>query len=134
LRDVYAVSERSETDPPRPDGLELVERVIDDALVITAVGEIDLDTAPALGAAVIDCVDKTRGGRRILDLSSVTFLNSTGLTALLRATNHAEAQRELLPIVVDGNRPVIRPVQVTGLDDVLTLYHTVDEALHARNS
>lgn len=31
--------------------------------------------------------------------------------------------------MVDANRPVIRPIQVTGLDTELALYHTVDEAL-----
>jgi anti-sigma B factor antagonist len=33
--------------------------------------------------------------------------------------------------VVDANCPVIRPIEVTGLDDVLRLYHSVDEAVKA---
>jgi anti-sigma B factor antagonist len=70
-------------------------------------------------------------GPGVLDLTAVTFLDSAGLTALLEATLHAEAHRERLRIVVDANRRVIRPIQVTDLDEVLTLYHTVDEALHA---
>ncbi len=65
-------------------------------------------------------------------LTDVDFLNSAGLTALLDATWHADARPEPLRIVVDANRPVIRPIEVTGLDDVLALYHSVEEALNAR--
>lgn len=106
--------------------------MVDGTLVIAVVGEVDMDTAPALSAAIIACIDQAGGGQPcILDLTEVTFLSSAGLTALLEATSHSEARRQPLPIVVDSNRPVIRPIQVTGLDDTLTLYHTVDEALHA---
>lgn len=38
-----------------------------------------------------------------------------------------------LRIVVDSNRPMIRPMQVMNLDDELRLYHTVEDALHAAN-
>jgi anti-sigma B factor antagonist len=33
--------------------------------------------------------------------------------------------------VVDHTRPVIRPIELTGLDDVLSLFDTVDDALHS---
>jgi anti-sigma B factor antagonist len=99
-------------------------------LVIAAIGEVDVDTAPALGAALNACIDEA-DGPCILDLTAVTFLNSAGLTMLLAATDRAEAHRERLRIVVDSNRPVIRPIQVTGLDNELALYHTVDEAVKA---
>jgi anti-sigma B factor antagonist len=39
---------------------------------------------------------------------------------------------EPLWIVVGANRPVIRPIQITGLDHVLALFHTVEEALTAK--
>jgi anti-sigma B factor antagonist len=128
------VSPRGETDPPLPPGLDLDHRVVDGTFVIAAIGDVDSDTAPALSAAINACVDQADDGPCILDLSRVTFLDSAGLTALLHATLHSEAQRQPLPIVVDANRPVIRPIEVTGLDDTLTLYHTVDEALNATKS
>ena len=43
----------------------------------------------------------------------------------------AQQWREPLRIVVDHTRPVIRPIQVTGLDDVLALFDTVEDALRA---
>lgn len=125
------VNQGRASDPPLPPGLEIVRRVVDGTLVIAAIGEVDLDTAPALGSAINACIDEAGDKPCILDLTGVTFLNSPGLTMLLGATDRAEAQHEPLRIVVDANRPVIRPIQVTGLDNELALYHTVDEAVRA---
>jgi anti-sigma B factor antagonist len=36
-----------------------------------------------------------------------------------------------LRVVVDPNRPVIRPIRTMGLDEVLSLFRTVDEAVAA---
>jgi anti-sigma B factor antagonist len=123
------VTERSEIDPT---GLDIVQHEADGILVLTVTGEIDMETAPALCDAVTSAIDRTRGRPCILDLTTVAFLGSAGLTALVQATRHAQQRREPLRIVVDSNRPVIRPIQVTGLDDVLSLYHSVDEATHTR--
>lgn len=109
-------------------GLDIVYHTVAGVLVIAVTGEIDMENADALCQAVTSGIDRTHGEPCILDLTTVTFLGSTGLTALVQATQHAEARREPLRIVVDSNRPVIRPIQVTGLDDVLSLYHSVDEA------
>ena len=109
-------------------GLEIVHREVDGILVLTVTGEIDMENAQALCAAITAAIDERRGEPCILDLTSVAFLGSAGLTALVRATSHARERREPLRIVVDSNRPVIRPIQVTGLDEVLSLYHSVEEA------
>lgn len=100
------------------------------AVVITVVGEVDLMTAPRLGAAVSQALQQPGDGPVVIDLSQVSFLASAGLQALLEA--HAQANRagEPLRIVVDHQRPVILPIQVTGLDKVLRLYHSLDGALN----
>lgn len=116
---------------PPPDGLAITRRVVDGTLVVAAAGEVDTDTAPELAAAVLACVDQAGGGPCVLDLTNVSFLDSAGLTILLEATLRAEGNQESLGIVVDANRPVIRPIEVTGLDEVLTLFHTVEEAVGA---
>jgi anti-sigma B factor antagonist len=116
----------------QPAELQVTHRVVDGVPVVVATGEIDVDTASLLADAVKTSVDQAAGKPCILDLTDVDFLNSAGLTALLEVARHAEARREPLRIVVDANRPVIRPIEVTGLDDVLALYHSVEEALNAR--
>jgi anti-sigma B factor antagonist len=118
-------------DEPGPDGLRLTRRHVGTALIITAAGEIDLRTAPDLQATVHNGLDDPATAVCVLDLTDVTFLGSHGLAALLEATEHAQHRREPLRIVVDATQPVIRPIQVTGLDHRLALYHTVDQALAA---
>jgi anti-sigma B factor antagonist len=123
----------SESPRPKPAAtrLEVVGRVEGGVLVLAVSGEVDLETAPTLRTAVRTAIDQTAGEPCIVDLTAVTFLDSTGLSALLDATQVSQARQEPLRIVVDTNRPVIRPIMITGLDEVLALYDTVKEALNA---
>lgn len=102
------------------------------ALVVTVTGEIDLLTIGRLRAAVAAGFEDLRDGEMlVIDLTPVTFMDSRGLQALVDATQAAQQRREPLRIVVDHTRPVVRPIQVTGLDNVLALFNTVEDAVHA---
>jgi len=118
--------------PPSPDGMDVVSRRLDGHVLVTATGEVDADTAPRLQTALLAALDGSPGRACVLDLTQVAFLDSAGLAALMTAHAHAEELRTPLRIAVDSNSPVIRPIEITGLDVVLRLYHTVDEALGAR--
>ncbi|WP_084477599.1 anti-sigma factor antagonist [Nocardia jejuensis] len=102
-----------------------------DVVVVAIAGEVDSDTAPAMGEVIIAALDRAAAGPCIVDLTEVQFLGPRGLATLVDVTQQAELRREPLKIVVDANRPVIRPIELTGLDEVLALYHTVEEALAA---
>lgn len=112
-----------------------IARVMGDqraALIVKVAGEIDVLTIDRFRAAVSTGFDRLPGGGiLVVDLTDVTFLGSPGLQALVDATRAASQRREPLRIVVDATRPVIRPIKLTGLDDVLALFHTVEEALQA---
>jgi anti-sigma B factor antagonist len=112
-----------------------IARVVDGqraALIVKVAGEIDVLTIDRFRAAVGTGFDQLPdGGILVVDLTDVTFLGSPGLQALVDATRTASQRREPLRIVVDATRPVIRPIMLTGLDDVLALFHTVEEALQA---
>jgi anti-sigma B factor antagonist len=102
-----------------------------EALVLIVAGEIDLFTVDRLRAAVAAGFAELREGEKlVLDLTKVTFLASQGLQALVDVTQAAQQSRHPLPIVVDHTRPVIRPIQITGLDEVLALFNSVEDALH----
>jgi anti-sigma B factor antagonist len=116
------------SEQPVSDLLTVTPRRLDSALVLAVTGEIDMETAPALSAALATGFEQAQDGPLILDLTAVAFLGSSGLAVLLRATGES---RQALRIVVDSNRPVIRPIEVTGLDGLLALFHTVEEALAA---
>ena len=103
----------------------------DPVTVITARGEIDLATVRALR----DAIDGADAGAPavIVDLSEVTFLDSSGLRVL------AQCQRRLtsedgtvrLRLVVAGT-PVERVFDVTGLRSFFDVYATRDEAVAGR--
>jgi anti-sigma B factor antagonist len=94
--------------------------------VVRVRGEVDAMTAPRLADAVMDAFDGERPV--VVDLTAVTFLDSAGLAALVRTTERGEQRGEPLRIVVDHTRPVLRPIQLTGLEHRLALYESVEDA------
>jgi anti-sigma B factor antagonist len=105
----------------------------DDVLVLTVDGDVDGLTAPRLSRAVSDAFRHLAGRPLVLDLTNVKFLGSSGLRTLRDSAQGAMNQEGSQPlrVVVDHTRPVIRPIEIVGLDHILALYHTVDEALAA---
>ncbi|MEV0675083.1 STAS domain-containing protein [Actinosynnema sp. NPDC050436] len=116
---------------PPPDGALscTVRRVPDGTPVVEVLGDVDAVTARELRTAGVAAVDDAGGGVCVLDLSAVTFLNAAGLSGLVSVVGHARARGRVVRIVVDSNRRVIRPIEVTALDHALSLFHTVEEAL-----
>lgn len=97
--------------------------------VIAVEGEIDVDTADE----VLDAVRLgfTSGGPALVaDLTLVSFFGSTGISTLISAHELAEENGKKLHVVAP-QRAVRRPLQVTGVADVLALYDSVEDALSA---
>jgi anti-sigma B factor antagonist len=87
------------------------------ATVVAAAGEIDSTTAPVLRQHLDSLLD---GDVRELtvDLGRVSFLDSAGLCVL--ATAHRRAVRQDVRMrVLASSRAVVRPLQITGLWDLL---------------
>jgi anti-sigma B factor antagonist len=102
------------------------------AVLVTVTGEVDLLTADRFRAAVAAALQQAGNAPVVIDLTGVQFLGSTGLTALVEVTQAAELGDKPFRIVVDEQRPVVRPIQLSGLDNVLALYHNLDDALGVR--
>ena len=85
--------------------------------VLTAVGEIDSSSAPALRTRLEAALDA--GATAVtVDLDGVTFLDSAGLCVLAAA--HRRAVRDGVRLrVLATSRAVVRPLQITGLYDLL---------------
>lgn len=100
----------------------------DGIAVVTVGGEIDSFTAPALEAAIAEAlaVDPTA---LIIELSTVTFLASAGLQIL--AATHDKVSKSAHFTVVAKGPATSRPIQLTGLDETLDIYPTLDDALTA---
>lgn len=82
-------------------------------------GECDLASAD-LVTAVLD--DQLRVGRRMvrIDLAGVTFLDATGLQAMVSARNELMARGGRL-VLQRPSRQIARLLRITRLDTVLTV-------------
>ncbi|WFE99069.1 STAS domain-containing protein [Micromonospora sp. WMMD964] len=80
-------------------------------------GELDLSTAPLLTAAIEEL---TAAGetRLLLDLTDLTFCDSTGMAVFVRGDNQVAADGGWLRLTGASGR-VERVLRVTGLADVL---------------
>ncbi len=84
---------------------------------VTVGGEVDCSTAPRLSACIESCL-AAAPAELVVDLSEVTFLDSAGLHALVTAHGRAQGLGVRLRVLV-ATRAVLRPIQVTGLEQVL---------------
>ena len=88
---------------------------------VRLVGAVDVTTTPALRAELTDLINAAgRGTELRVDLSEVSIVDSSGLSALVGAHRLAAAKDARL-LLVGLPRHVTRMLNVTGLDEVLDL-------------
>jgi anti-sigma B factor antagonist len=98
--------------------------------VVVVSGDVDLGTAPDFEDELARAVEGGLDGGLVIDLSGVSFIDSTGLNALVRAFERQRLAGEGLALVSDDSR-VTMMLEVTRLDRVLRRYPTRAEALEA---
>ena len=104
-------------EPPASELVTIDVSATGSEMVVSAAGEIDSTSAPVLRQrldALLD--DDVR--ELTVDLGRVSFLDSAGLCVL--ATAHRRAVRQDVRMrVLASSRAVIRPLQITGLWELL---------------
>lgn len=123
------MGDESRDEPSAEQLLRIAMRREATAIVMVVEGDVDLLTVGRLRAAVDEALRDAAGRAVVVDLTAVTYLGSHGLAALVEAASKAELRQEPLRLVVDETRAVIGPLQVSGLDECLALYYSVEEAL-----
>jgi anti-sigma B factor antagonist len=95
-------------------------------IVLAAAGGLDLGSAPALPAAIEAALDS--GARDLwIDLSDVTFIDSTGIHALLDARRRVGTNGCRLAVICPAGT-ARRTLTLCGADSALPLFATRDEA------
>ena len=118
------------TDMMGPDFGVTVQRSSGTAVVEVA-GELDLASAPTLADVLHDLEPPC--DRVILDLSRLTFIDSTGLRLAIAV--HRRAEMDGFDFVVAGaTEPILRVLRVTGLDVALPMAPDVASALNASDA
>ncbi|MFF4031066.1 STAS domain-containing protein [Streptomyces sviceus] len=90
-------------------------------------GEIDHQSVGGLTRALARA-DAAVGRRVVIDLSRVTFMDSSGVNALIAAFQSAQAAGGWLRLVVVRGA-VLRTLQLVGLDTVIPFHETLEDAL-----
>jgi anti-sigma B factor antagonist len=109
-------------EPTSDELITLTVATTDDVARVGTAGEVDSSSAPLLHAELDRVLDA--GVRELtVDLDGVTFLDSAGLCALAAVHRRAAAQGVRLRILA-STRAVIRPMQITGLWDLLGVEQT----------
>ncbi|QFX79532.1 STAS domain-containing protein [Streptomyces sp. SYP-A7193] len=94
--------------------------------VIELAGDLDHHTAPEVRAA-LPALDLRAGQQLVIDLGSLTFCDSSGITVLIAARNHALAAGASIVLVAVPNR-VSRIFRIVGLDQVFSTHPTAQDA------
>lgn len=83
-------------------------------------GELDLAAKPVLEEAVVQALEPGPVETVIVDLTRVTFADSTTMTWLVQADTRTKAAGGRL-VAVAGPGPVREVLQMTGIDERVTL-------------
>jgi anti-anti-sigma factor len=102
-------------------------------VVLTVGGEVDLATAPQLHAKLMDLAEIGEASSIMVDLTPVAFMDSTGLTVLLAAHQHAQAGGRSIRLICPAG-PVRRVFRMTGAEQVLPIHSSLVEALAAHDA
>jgi anti-sigma B factor antagonist len=82
--------------------------------VVHVQGEIDISTSERFGASLAEGLDAAPSDAVIFDLAGVTFIDSSGLAALISIVRGGH------PVLVRNASPAVhRIVGATGLEDIL---------------
>ena len=88
-------------------------------IVLQLRGELDLATAPGLGQAINRALDARPSTLR-LDLSALTFLDSTGIRVLIAGSRRAGAEGCSL-VLHAPTRSVLKALRLTGVDGLMVI-------------
>lgn len=97
-------------------------------LVAALAGEIDLENAPEVRRILLEC---TSGGRDVLvDLSQVSYIDSSGIASLVEALQNANSGGSDLGLVAVSPQ-AMRVFELARLDKVFTIHPDLGTALAA---
>jgi anti-anti-sigma factor len=95
--------------------------------VVIVSGEIDLTNAENLRDALLSALNAGARGL-VVDMSATTFIDSAGVSALVRASRRAAATEATVRLAVTAPG-VLRVLNLVGIDQLIEVHPSVSEAL-----
>jgi anti-sigma B factor antagonist len=126
--DVHQPFRRTEEEQPTvKETFDISEETGDGVSIVSAKGEIDIATAPALREQLEAAIDR-RPDLVVVDLQGVSFMDSTALGVLVGALKRSREADGTMRIVVADAR-VLKVFEITGLTEVFSIFPTIREAV-----
>jgi anti-sigma B factor antagonist len=94
------------------------------AAVLHVSGDLDLATAPRFEEAVASAGP---AAPIVIDLSGCTFLDSAGMRSLVNASRSIQPGSRIHLVTTDPR--ILRVLEITGIDSVLAVHTSVEDAL-----
>ena len=98
------------------------------ASVVAFTGEVDLESSPAAREILLKCLEST--SKVIVDLSEVSYIDSSGVASLVEALQAAKKNGSQFSLAA-ASEPTRRVLELARLDKVFTLHDSVDAGLNA---
>ena len=119
------------TAPSREErvGLTFTTHTVGVMTVLGVHGDVDVDSAPELRAAITQLVEETRCDL-VIDMQDIGFMDSTGLGVLVGSLKRIRTHDGSLRLVCT-REATLRLFQLTGLTKVFRIYDTVEAAVDA---
>jgi anti-sigma B factor antagonist len=99
-------------------------------VVITVSGEMDASTVGRLDSAIDEAI-RDHERHVVLDAADVSFIDSTGITALISGLRRLNRSRRRMALACGTGGPVGRALEITGLDHTFECHTTADDAVEA---
>ena len=115
--------------PPCPPVFGLTVRDILRGAVLSVTGEVDIATSPILFQALCEVLCEGAKHHLVCDLTDVSFLDASGLRALVMCRRLTEAAGVQLDLVCPRGSPPGRLVVLTGLDATFALHESLSMAM-----
>ena len=109
-----------------PELLDLEVHRRGDAVLVSATGEFDISSAPAVRRCIADLVRQPDIRRLFIDLRGLSFMDSIGIRLLLEVADGS--RHDGYEFAVVKGRPVVhRVIEMTGVDERLPLVASPEE-------
>jgi anti-sigma B factor antagonist len=96
--------------------------------IVAFSGEIDLESSPAAREILLKCFEVT--SNVIVDLSGVTYIDSSGVASLVEALQAAKKNGSRFALAATSE-PTRRVLELARLDKVFTMYDSVNDGINA---
>ena len=96
------------------------------SLVVTLEGEVDLEHSPKAREVLLDCVGRNQ--KVVVDLSQVSYIDSSGVASLVEAFQQAKKGGRSFALAAI-NPAARRVLELARLDRVFTIHETVADGL-----